>query len=206
MTSTKKESFQTHLATHWYIYLFYALIAIFLWTYAVTLVTRDKPKEVVTIWIMTYDIELAEFTEALENNRPEYLKHIRVNFEDRTAPYVDIKYQGIGVDNDIVILPESFVAKGSAAYGYQVLHKEYLESIMPGLEYYTIDDNAYGIKIFDKDDTDDGLIKYTNETDEKENYYLFINKKSLHMGKINNSQYDGGIKVLRMLLGYEPIL
>ena len=54
MTNTKKESFEAHMSTHWYIYLIYAIIAIFIWSYAVVLITRDKPKEVVTVWIMTY--------------------------------------------------------------------------------------------------------------------------------------------------------
>ena len=201
-----KEKFETHISTHWFIYLIYSIIAIFIWSYAVTLYTKDRPKEVVTVWIMAYDADQNALTLKLESSKADYLKHVRVTFEDRRGEYVTIKYQGIGVDSDIVVLPESFLENNNVASTYLMLNTDYLSSAIGDLEYYTVDYKAYGIKIFDKNDTDDGLIKYTTDDIENENYYLLIKKKSLHMGSLNNASMDGGINVLRMLLGYEPIL
>ena len=47
-----------------------------------------------------------------------------------------------------------------------------------------------------------GLVTF-NQEESDENCYLFINNKSLHMGKYNNSKYDGAINILKEILNYE---
>lgn len=195
-----KEVFYSHLATHWIIYVAYALAAIFAWSYAVVLFTQDKPEEVVTVWVLAYDIDSAALTEKLEDDMPDYLKHVRVDFQDRTQSFANTAYLGAGSSADIQILPESFIAEYGIAKQYLMLDTGYLSGILGDVGYYYADDNAYGIKIFDKDRGGDGLIKYTEENTEKENYYVLINKKSLHMGKLNDSRSSGGIEVIKGLL------
>ena len=200
MKSKNKELFETHVSSYWVTYLLYAICAIFIWCYAVTLFTKDRPKEVVTLWIMAYDINQEEYTNYLENNKPDYLKHVRVTFELKGNEYASIKYQGIGASCDIVILPESFINSFLNVSNYIELDTETINELYGDIEYYYINNKPYGIKIFDSNDIDNGLIKYTKEDTENENYYIFLNIKSLHMDNLNNSKYDGGLEVLRLIL------
>lgn len=208
MKSKNRENFEAHLSTNWHIYLIYAIIAIFIWSYAVVLFTKDKPKEVVTMWILSYGINEEELVNKLESSKPEYLKHVRVNFVDRNDQFANIKYQGLGIDCDIVILPESYINGTSTLASFINLDTEFIKNNIGDVEFYNIESRTFGIKIFDKTSDDDELIKYKDDSDETEddNYYVFLNKKSLHMGSLNNSNFDGGIDVLRMLLEYEHIL
>ena len=195
-----KELLSAHVANHWISYLIYAIVATFIWCYAITLWTKDKPKEVVTIYVLSYGCESDNLASKLEEVKDDYLRHVRVNYDDRTNPYVNIKYQGLGTSCDIVIVPESFIESMGVESVYSSLDKDYMTSIFGELEYYTIDEKYYGIKLFDKNSEDNGYIKFKLEDTEDENYYIFLNKKSLHMGEINNSDMDGAIKILKELL------
>ena len=63
------------------------------------------------------------------------------------------------------------------------------------------EDKAYGVKIYDKE-TDVGRASryltytYVGENGERQavgDYYLFFNKKSMHLGKLSGSDLDGAL-------------
>ena len=199
MKAKNKELFETHLTSNWHWYLIYTLFAIFIWCYAVILVTKDKPKEVVTVWVMAYDIN-SDYVDYLEANKPDYLKHVRVSFELKGNDYASIKYQGIGTSQDIVILPESFLEEYLDLTTLIELDTDIINEKYGNQEYYYVDGKPYGIKVFDTTDEDNGYITYTKEDTTNESYYIFLNNKSLHMGNLNNSKYDGALEILRLLL------
>ena len=197
-----KESFIAHLSTHWYFYVAYALIAAFIWTYAVTLFTMDKPQEVVTVWVFAYDADEALLAEKLEDDKPDYLRHVRLSFYDREDAYANVVYQAVNEDTDILVLPESFIAEYVPIEKYLALDTGYLDKTLGVKDYYLSGDKAYGIKIFGEENEDSGLIKFTKDGTERENYYILINKGSLHMGKLNGSDLAGGVEVIKDLIKY----
>ena len=70
---------------------------------------------------------------------------------------------------------------------------------------YINQDVKCGIKIYSKDTHSgmlDNFITYNND-DSEEDYYMFINRKSLHLGEFNDSPYNGAISVLKGLLNDE---
>ena len=201
-----KEVFRSHLATHWYIYIAYAIIAVLVWNYAITLHTQDKPQEVVTVWVLSYDIDAAALTADLERDMPEYLKHVRVNFQDREDAFANVAYQGMGADMDILILPESFIVEYEIAQRYLALDVKYLNTLLGNVDYYMVDEKAYGIKIHDKESDLVGNIKFDKDIAEKEDYYILINPNSLHFSELNESEFSGGLDILRSLIKYEFVL
>ena len=196
----KKNSFKTHISHYWFIYIAVAIVSAILWSTIVTFWTRDKKKEVVTVWAMAYNAKIAQITEKLETNRPDYLKHVRFTYSDYDNELASMSYNGLGAAYDIAILPETFLDKIAVEKTYSVLDENYLTENIGVLSYYEKDSNKLGIKIFDKNGEDTGLISYTKEGIENQNFYVFLSKKSLHMGKINGSEHDGGIKVLKTIL------
>lgn len=195
-----KNSFKNHISGYWIFYLLAAVISTILWSTIVSFWTKDKKEEVVTVWVMAFDANISELTNKLENEKPEYLNHVRLTFNDYENELSKISFDGLGSNYDLAILPESFLSKVAVERLYSTLDDTTINTIFGSQSYYKIDEKNYGIEIFNKSEEDNGLITYTKEGIEPENYYIFINKNSLHMGKINNSQYDGGISVIKTLL------
>lgn len=195
-----KGKLEQHLSRYWYLYLLFVLVSSIIWSMAVVFYTKDKKKEIVSIWVASYDANVSELTNKLEDNKPDYLKHVRLTFFNRDSQLLSLAYNSMAVSYDMVVLPETFSGKVALARTYSILDADYLEQSIPSIEYYETNDNKYGIKIYDKNTEDNSLITYAKDGFEKENYYVFLNKKSLHMGEINKSQYDGGIQVLKTLL------
>lgn len=195
-----KNYLKNHISNYWIIYLISALLSFVLWSTMIMIYTKDKKEDIVSIWLMSFNANIKEINNKLEEDKPDYLKHVRLTFVDHENDLVVSTYNTRGINYDIAILPESFLDKILIERTYASLDENYLNNEFQNLDYYQIDNVKYGIKIFDKDEEDNGLINYTKEGFEKENYYVFLNKKSIHMGEINQSRYSGGISVLKTLL------
>ncbi|MBO6280632.1 MAG: hypothetical protein J6M95_03525 [Bacilli bacterium] len=195
-----KKNFKNHISGYWFLYVIAAVISAILWSTVVIFWTKDKKEEVVSVWIMAYDAKVGELTNELENEKQEYLKHIRLTFNNYENELTKISFDGLGSNYDLAILPESFLSKVAVQRIYTKLDSNLVDTILGEQIYYQMDEYNYGIEIFNKSDDDNGLITYTKEGIEPENYYIFINKNSLHMGEINNSKHDGGISIIKTLL------
>lgn len=195
-----KKSFKNHISGYWFLYVIAAVISAILWSTVVIFWTKDKKEEVVTVWIMAYDAKVGELTSELEKEKPEYLKHVRLTFNDYENELTKISFDGLGSNYDLAILPESFLSKVAIERMYVQLDNVIIDTILGEQTYWQTNEYNYGIEIFNKSNDDNGLITYTKEGIEPENYYIFINKNSLHMGEINNSKYDGGLSVIKTLL------
>lgn len=196
----KKDRLKTHIYSFWPLYIIFSVVSILLWSTIVTFWTKDKKEEVVKVWVMSYGLDVSKMNEKLEENMPSYLKHVRTTFQDRKNVFIDMIYEGLGEGYDIAILPMEFIEKTNIEKTYCSLDERYFASDFYDMNYYEKEGVKYGIEIFDKGDEDDSLITYTKEGEERDNYYVFLNKNSLHFSEVNNSNYDGGLAVLKTLL------
>ena len=197
----KFHKINTHISNSWIFYVLSAVVSIILWSTAVVFVTKDKKEEVVTVYALAYSADVKSITSDLEENKDDYLKHVRFTFSDYTMELSNMTYEGLGKNYDIAILPESFLKRVAIPRFYIELDTTLINETFGVQKYYQFESKNFGIEIFNKDDIDDGLIKYTKKDVTPENYYLFINKSSLHMGEINDSSRSGGINVIKRLLG-----
>ena len=119
--------------------------------------------------------------------------------------YYGTVLKGFRDSADMIIIPESKIDYIAFKNTLVLTDDMMSEFTSKHYDYYSVDGVNYGIKVYSKDTKEgilSGYITFEQE-DSDEDYYLFISNKSLHMGKYNNSQYDGAIIVLKEILNYE---
>lgn len=188
------------------------LFVILAWSWVFSYLTMIKTEEKVSVFIGSYSTSF-EKTADLNENKPEYLKLVEVNAyslkDDMFATYLSVFGLEMG---DILILPESKLGKESeeianvCARYFAPVSVSY-QAEFSNLGFYTAgtEAKAYGIKVHDKE-THKSLISCLNfgEGEEEENYYLFFNKKSVHLSDLSDSgqktDMNGAIEVAKRLL------
>ena len=106
---------------------------------------------------------------------------------------------------DILIVPESKLDTFHT-YSFVKLDDLFVNSFCSSVyEFYDFDNIHCGLKIYSQDTCSgilDEYIRYSND-ESNENYYMFINEESYHLGNFNNSKYNGAINVLKGLFENE---
>ena len=199
-----KIDLKTHIQTKWKYQLLGIVVAFIVSIIAITISSAPTKKEKISIFLTCYKAE-NNFSAYMDSIKPDYLEIIELNIKQKEDTYYGTVIQGFRKDADFIIVPESKID--------YIITKDCLiltddmigELTNKHYDYYSINDINYGLKIYSKD-TKEGILKeyitFNQETSD-EDCYLFINNKSLHMGKYNNSKYDGAIKVLKEILNYE---
>lgn len=192
-------------------YLAVILAVIFVWSWVYNVLTQIKTEEKVSVFIGTYSASF-EKTKELNEVRPSYLKTVEVNAytlnDGRFGTYLSVFGYETG---DILILPESKVTAESCAgifaeisAAYQAVFAEYKVD-GESLGFYG-EDKVYGIKVYDKDSRKSliSCLNYVYEGKEEENFYLFFNKKSVHLSDLTDeskrSEMNGAIDIAKRLL------
>lgn len=193
--------FFSNLSLKWYKYLVAFIVSIILWVIVVDIVIAPKKNERIEIFIGSYGVS-SEINEAVE--KPSYIEELVFTDVMIGESYYFILFSSYASseDVDLFIVKESQFRESDIQY-YQKLSSEDIEKNFGVFEYFTVNDDIYGIKIYDSK-TKTGLlsdyIKYIEDGEKEEDYYLFFSKHSIHLGELNDSQYDGVIQILKQLL------
>ncbi len=192
-------NFIKHFAEKWLRYLI-ALILIFIfWLVIIDTLIAVKPENKIGIFIGAYGIS-ATLDEHIE--KPSDIEEIEifdVNINEDYYFVIFSAYASSG-DFDFSIVNEKQFRESDIQY-YLILDEQKLTSYFGEQEYYRVNDQIYGIKIYDGE-TKTGIltdaIVYDFE-DQAEDYYLFFYKNSTHLGELNSSADDKAIQTIKSI-------
>lgn len=199
-----KSELKTHIQTKWIYYILSIFAAFIVSILSITIASTPTKKEKVSIFLTCYNVE-NNFSAYMDSIKPDYLEIIDLNIRHKEDTYYGMVVSAFVKDADIVLIPESKIEYINVR-DFLILNDDIVNELTEKhFDYYSIDDIKYGLKIYSKDSKEGilkGLVTF-NQEESDENCYLFINNKSLHMGKYNNSKYDGAINILKEILNYE---
>lgn len=199
-----KVEFKTHINLNWKYYILGIIASFLLSLTAITIASYPTKKEKVAIFLTCYKTE-GNIKEYFDSIKPEYLETIELNIKHKEDTYYGTVIKGYRKTADIMIIPESkinyIITKNCLVLSDDIMN----ELSDKTFDYYSFQDVKYGIKIYSKD-TNEGILKdyvVFNKEGSEEDYYLFININSMHLGELNNSKYDGAVIILKEILNYE---
>ena len=199
-----KSELKNHIQSKWKYQLLGIVVAFIVSLVAITISSQPTRKEKVSIFLTCYNAS-NNLSSYMDSIKPDYLEIIELNIRHKDDTYYGTIIQGFMKEADFIIVPESkkdyIITKNCLVLNDDILN----ELTNKHYDYYSVNEINYGLKIYSKD-TKEGILKGLitfNQEESDEDCYLFINNKSLHMGKYNNSKYDGAIKVLKEILNYE---
>ena len=188
-----------NIFSKFYLYLLWALIAAMLWGWIFSFVTNTVPSKKVTVFVNTYACSDTDLAVELEKNKPENIKMIKVHpfsfslFDSSTF-----------VNGDIYIIKSSEIE--TYLPSFCPLNEQFREE-NPLYQYYCGEDGtAWGIKVYDAATSTGVATKYLTYTAEgvpQEDYYLFFNADSIHIGGLNGSPSDAALAVAENLIGMD---
>lgn len=200
----KKFSFKNHIQNNFKWYFLGIIVAFVVSLLSITIAAAPTKKEKIAILLTCYSTD-SSLSKYMESIKPDYLETIELNVRHKEDTYYGTVIKGYRNNADVLIVPESkidyIILKNCL-----VLNNDFVNELTTSdFDYYTKDDVNYGLKIYSKDTKKgllDGLVIY-NKEDNDEDCYLFININSYHLGKYNDSKYDGLISILKEILNYE---
>ena len=193
-------NFIKHFAEKWIRYLI-ALILIFIfWLVVVDMLVAVKPENKIGIFIGAYGISQA-LDEQIE--KPDGIEEIEIFDLNINEDYYFVIFSAYASnrDFDFSIVNEKQFRESDIQY-YLTLNEETLVDYFGEQEYYCVNDQIYGIKIYDGE-TKKGilsdLVTFEGE-DLNDDYYLFFHKDSVHLGNLNSSRDDKAIQIIQSML------
>lgn len=190
------------------------VISIVGWYWPISVFNQPKDYEKISIFIEGFDLS----DDTLSSDLEEHLKddgvlRVDISLYSPIDPLINSYYTAFGEEADILFLVSSAV--DSMFTNYPAGAKEDWISYSPSLindlsitgmmDYYVYEDEAYGLKIYDKDDSsynrnidELGIFK----TDEfNEDVYIFLRKASPNFGSYSNEPItSNGIKSMNYIL------
>lgn len=196
------KTFLRRISKNLWAYIAWIVSAILFWLWLLGFLTRVKPEERVNVFIGSYSNSFEKYDE-LNEKRPENLKKIVVSAYSVTSLNFNVYLSVFGYnEGDIIILPESRVTDKSSTSHFSEISVNY-QTELNNLGLYEVGDKVYGLKIHDKQ-SNESLITCLDYGETGEDFYLFFNKKSRHIGDLSGSgtygEADGAIKVAKELL------
>ncbi len=153
------------------------------WGWIFTIVTDAPAEEKVTVYCYVSEIRDKDLAVALEENRPEGIRMIKVHPFD----YVMMNIERME-DGDIFILPQSRIetyaelladADGGAAAGNGMDRGDMSDSMDGSDTAGGGVDSSAGFRIYDAASDAGGALSYIGYGDE--DYYLFLGARSVHL-------------------------
>ena len=201
----KKNDFAAFIAKNWFYYVLWLVLVIFAWEGIFSFITKPKKEESVFLFFGVEEVQTDTIYSELKVVKPEYVKTIDITARSSRTEGFDSLFATRGIQNgDVFVLPESFCEQSvmqSCFYPMDpnVVKELFGENVDCGKA--TVDNKVYGIKIYDKE-TNKGRAEeyftylYTDNDGVKQtvgDYYLFFGKKSLHLGILSDSKFDGAL-------------
>lgn len=186
-----KFSFKNHFIHRIYAYILAVVIIPSLVTYGVILRTNPKPTEMFTAFVEANVIDNEQFKSFLKDNTNAQNKEITLYSSLSSMSTYEVIFQTQGIESDILILSDAAFKNDYASYFLEISETN---------KYYSpnnkiVADKHYGIQIYDGGKGYlSNYIKYNADV----NYYIFINKESVHTSKFSS---DGQTLQIYDLLG-----
>ena len=196
----KNNKLSEYLVKHWHFYVIWLVLVLFVWELLFATITAPKKEKTVRIFIAAFEVDDTALKERLSTDKSDYLKNVDIYALSPALPQFYTLFETHGLlDSDVLILPENVYTEGDYFTQFaRIIDKEYFAGFYSGAVYLEKDGKAYGIKVFDgitKTGIAEDYVSYTYENFKNEDYFLFFNKRSLHTGKLSESELDGAIKL-----------
>lgn len=173
-------SFKNHFVHRLYAYILLVLILPSVLVYGIILWTNPKANEVFSIFVDANLIDNKSFESFIKENTDSKNKEINVYSSLSSLSIYTVMFQTQGLESDLLILSDNGVNQSYVT--------NFIE-LKSDMSYYSstnkiYDGKHYGIQIYDgQEGYLSEYIKYENDI----NYYVFINKNSVHTSKIISS-------------------
>ena len=159
------------ILSRFHVYLLWALISVFLWSYVFTFLTDAVPAKKLTLYISAYAVEDVELAARLEEGGlPDGIRMIKVH------PFSYVMF-----DDADLRSADLYIVKASEAPGWRDSFRP-----LPNGEFVSsldLEGGAQGIRVYDRFtgfSVHGDLITYTQEGMPAEDYYLFFGAGSVH--------------------------
>lgn len=173
-------SFKNHFIHRLYAYIIAAVAIPSIVTYGVILKTNPKAEEMFTIFVEANINDSSSFKDFIRNNTNEKNKEITTYSCLSSMNTYEVVYQTQGLESDLLILSEN-AFRDDYSSNYVELSTE---NSFYGSTNKMVNDKHFGIQIFDGSNGHlSNYIKYK----ENINYYIFINKNSVHISRFSNA-------------------
>ena len=157
------------------------MFSIFLWGFVFNLITDAPPREKITLCVDAETPGATQLAILLEEKLDGKVRMVKVRSFDYAM-----------FDTGTLTKGDLFIVPASHAETYQEWFSPLPEELRDQGLFLEIEDVAYGIRAYNAA-ADTGIakdcIRYTGPNEEKEDYYLFFGKKSIHITE-NESATD----------------
>lgn len=184
----------------WYLYVIAIGLSIFGCSYYVNFINMPRNEQTISLFISSYTSDTSKVKKYLESKSPSYLREIDITNIQPDSSNLEYFFVNKGLNRaDIFILHESLLTKELLENQFAMLDNDYLSN------YFSYESEAtnHGIVVHKKDGEDHKLITFKKDGKDDQNFYLFFRINSLHIGKLNNSNYDTAINLTKAILEYE---
>ena len=173
-------SFKNHFIHRIYLYIIAVLAIPAIVTYGVILRTNPKAEEMFTIFVEANINDVDAFKTFIKEHTSSGNKEITIYSSLSSMSTYEIIYQTQGLESDLLILSDN-AFKNDYSSNFVELNE--------GNEFYKdnnkmVEDKHFGVEIYNHGEGYlSNYIKYNNDT----NYYIFINKGSVHTTHFSES-------------------
>ena len=193
--------FWNSLTEKWYKYLIAFIVALFCWVIIIDIIVAPKKNERIEIFVGSYGVS-NEINDVVD--KPPYIEEFIFTDVKINESYYFVLFSSYASSEDVdaFIVKESQFRESDIQY-YQKLNENDVKELLGIEEFFKVNNDVYGIKVYDGQ-TKTGLLAeyiiYDDGESAAEDYYMFFSKYSIHLGGLNNSQYDGIIEFLKKFL------
>ena len=203
----KKFDFPAFFARRWWYYALWLVLMIFAWEAVFSFLTKPNKKESIYFFCGVENAKTDVMYADFGSIKPEYVKNVDIYACSVRVDAFDSVFITRGrTEGDIFILPDTYCEEKTMQACFYPMDRSFIKELFGddaecGKALYG--EKAYGVKIYDKE-TDEGkaaeyfTYTYVDQNGKKQavgDYYLFFNKKSLHLGKLTGGDRDGALKL-----------
>ena len=192
----------------WYAFAAWLLITVLLASWLFPWLTRISPEEKLTVFVGSYSQDTGELRQVLERNKPEELVELNVYSGALDDGLYDAFYTTYGLSYaDVMVVPRQAVEEivssenGNLSDFFTVIPLGFFPNA--DWTYYSAGGEHYGIRIYDSQ-TGKGfcsLIDFTKDGKENQDYYIFFNKDSVHLGGMREGgATDAAVAIAELLM------
>lgn len=193
------KQFLRNIGKHIWVYVLICAACTLSTIYIANLINKPRNEETISILVATYDEKCDEFKKEVNARKPDYLREIQFNTYSLLNRDFDNYYLNLAYGLcDIAILPESKINDEKVKDYYAIFSDEIKGQYFNNKEFYSLDNNDYGVLIHKKGTTDNNLLKYYLDEQTDENYFLFFFWKSKHIGSLNDSSYYTAFELMQV--------
>ena len=182
----------------WPIYLLIVVVIGTIFPWAVDFKTSPSKEQIIDFCFAVNTLDTGSFKDRIKTQNSEFdIKEVNVQRIVPNTVDFDRLYLAIEENVDFYVLPLGVFELNFEKYfrNFATLDQENITNNLGNIDTYSYNEKIYGIKIYDeKLDIGFGtdLISYKSVNVEKKDYFIFLNKNSLHkeVTKITASLYD----------------